>query len=747
MRSHARRRRTIWLGLGTLLLALAGQGLAQPPPGSWPTILASDGFTVPVASGILYSHFAIATSDGPLDMHHLHIDLGNPSLRLGVGLAHDRLLSEDETVSSMVLRSGAVAGINGDYFDIHESGTPLNIVIQDGHLLRSPWRFVALAIGKDGRARIVRFRWTGALVLPETGETHPLDGYNSGLSSDGIVAVSDVRGYGAPPPEPGGRQTVAELTPAGETARFLVKQDAVVDVSAPNDASRYFVKQIWPQQAFYAPFPKDEMILIGRGSGSDWLQRKIAAGVPVQVHLVTDPDWHDVQSAIGGGPLLVDEGQLVTDPDPPGPKDRDQRFPLIGVGLSRDGRTMMVVEVDGRQPGLSIGLTRSQLAAYLQDRGAYQAMTLDSGGSATVVARLPGQSVPTVVNSPSDGRERPVADALLIYTSSVPGPAVRLLVNANQPLRLFAGATAPLSIIGVDGAGNPVPPQAPVIIAPQGVSVDSDWTVHAGTEPASGALEVRSGSAAGSAPITVLTHLGRLVALPTTVNLVSGAGWRFTLAGLDPDGHQVVLPGTAGTWVVNPPWLGTISAPGEFVAGERLGTGKISVRLGGAAAEARVAVESTARLLSQFDQGGWSFQGYPETVTGSVAQVSEPRHGLHPSAKLAFQLDGATNRAAYLETQLPIPGAPTGMTLWAYGDGSGVWFRGTYTQANGLPGTVTFARRVNWTGWRSVTAELPQGLAYPITWTSFYVVETDPTHAPHGVLYLSSVRAIYPGRQ
>ncbi len=79
---------------------------------------------------------------------------------------------------------------------------------------------------------------------------------------------------------------------------------------------------------------------------------------------------------------------------------------------------MLLVAVDGRQPRLSIGLTQPQLAAYMLWLGAYQAMAFDSGGSVTMVVRLPGRGA-TVVNSPSDGRERPVADALLVF--SMPG--------------------------------------------------------------------------------------------------------------------------------------------------------------------------------------------------------------------------------------------------------------------------------------------------------------------------------------
>src|SRR5207247_5345671 len=120
--------------------------------------------------------------------------------------------------------------------------------------------------------------------------------------------------------------------------------------------------------------------------------------------------------------------------------------PVIAGGIGRDGRSVTLVEVDGRQPNLSIGLTRPELAEYLRWLGAYQAMAFDSGGSAEVVARLPGQPAPTVVNSPSDGRERPVANALLVYSTSVPGPAVKLLVNAGRPLRLFANAVTPLSV-------------------------------------------------------------------------------------------------------------------------------------------------------------------------------------------------------------------------------------------------------------------------------------------------------------
>ncbi len=426
---HRRSRRRIrWLeGLcaGLLLLVLAGPGLADSPR-FWPAVQSSEGWTLPVAPGISYSHYTLRTSAGPLSVHHLRLDLGNPTVRLSAWLAHDQLISPDETVSSMAGRTGAVAGINGDYFDIGDSGMPLNILVKDGELLRSPSGWVALAIGKDRSVRIVRYRWAGSVVFPTTRQSYWVAGFNTGMIPDGLTVLSNVRGYGAPPPPPGVRQTVVELAPAEESrAGYLVASTGLLPLPSRDEGPLYTVKQVWPQQAYYAPFPRGARLLVGRGNAADWLQRNVAPAMPVQVNLATDPDWRTEHAVIGGGPLLVDQGQLAEDPYSPVPNERYHRNPVSAVGISRDGRTMLLVAVDGRQPRLSVGLTQPQLAAYMQWLGAYQAMEFDSGGSVTMVIRPAGRPAPVVVNSPSDGHERPVADALLVFSMPSEGQAGR----------------------------------------------------------------------------------------------------------------------------------------------------------------------------------------------------------------------------------------------------------------------------------------------------------------------------------
>ena len=76
---------------------------------------------------------------------------------------------------------------------------------------------------------------------------------------------------------------------------------------------------------------------------------------------------------------------------------------------------MTVVLVDGRQHGYSEGVTLPELSALLVELGVHDAIELDGGGSATLVA-ADEDGEPRVLNSPIHsripGRERPVANHL-----------------------------------------------------------------------------------------------------------------------------------------------------------------------------------------------------------------------------------------------------------------------------------------------------------------------------------------------
>jgi exopolysaccharide biosynthesis protein len=136
----------------------------------------------------------------------------------------------------------------------------------------------------------------------------------------------------------------------------------------------------------------------------------------VRPALATESDLDGVEDAVAGmGPrngqastLLVDEG---SNRGSTAQVAAAQRHPRTAAGVSRDGRTLLLLVVDGRRPGWSIGATLPELAALMIDAGAWSALNLDGGGSSALWHREPGRAG-RVLNRPSDGRVRPVANHL-----------------------------------------------------------------------------------------------------------------------------------------------------------------------------------------------------------------------------------------------------------------------------------------------------------------------------------------------
>jgi hypothetical protein len=84
---------------------------------------------------------------------------------------------------------------------------------------------------------------------------------------------------------------------------------------------------------------------------------------------------------------------------------------------------VLLVATDGRQPGYSVGMTNFELAQTLARLGAVRGMALDGGGSSTLAFEG------TVLNRPSDGRERSVANSFMLqyYGVFAPPPAQDVL--------------------------------------------------------------------------------------------------------------------------------------------------------------------------------------------------------------------------------------------------------------------------------------------------------------------------------
>jgi hypothetical protein len=155
------------------------------------------------------------------------------------------------------------------------------------------------------------------------------------------------------------------------------------------------------------------------GSQASKLVAETPPGTIVHTQFSLTPNWpaSGINDAIGGGPVIVRNGKAVYTagedflPSQLGPRD-----PRTGIGQRRDGSLVMVV-VDGRRRGYSVGLTNFELAQTLVRLGAFTASALDAGGSSTMA--FDGK----LLNRPSDsGGERAVSELLALEYIGVYAP-------------------------------------------------------------------------------------------------------------------------------------------------------------------------------------------------------------------------------------------------------------------------------------------------------------------------------------
>jgi len=327
-----------------------------------------------------------------------------------------------EPLTSISARTNSLAAINGGYFVIEpKDGTPgdlAGISVLEGDL-------VSEAV--DGRT---------SLVLPEgDGEgadvAAPSDSFtatssdSAGRQVDGLNRKPGfIRGCGgdggdAPTERPKHDFTCTDpnevilFTPIfGASTEPGEGAEAVLDSSG---------RVVEFRESRGGPIPSGGSVLSGTGEGSDWLRAHARPGATVVVETDVSADGAPLAGETGvvnGGPRLLSGGNPDITAFAEGfvyPENPEFYFRF---GVRRNPRTLagvtpggdpLLVAVDGRRPGYSVGASFPESAAIMDSLGAEEAVNLDGGGSTTVTVGK------RLVNRPSDSTgERPIGDAVVL---------------------------------------------------------------------------------------------------------------------------------------------------------------------------------------------------------------------------------------------------------------------------------------------------------------------------------------------
>jgi hypothetical protein len=332
-----------------------------------------------VAPGVTFTRWSQTDARGPIVAHLLTIDPSTPGLR--VDYASMGAVRRVAPVRDILAIDRAVAGVNGDFYDIGHTGAPLGLGKdrQRGllHARQDGWN-KAFFINRNGRAGI------GDLPMNARVLHHP---------------KLKVTNLNSPFVMPGG---IGIYTPRwGRTAGYGVTQGQTERVRAVTVVNG----RVGTNRAKLShDKPITGLLFIGRGEGAKVL-RKLPKGtrIKVQWSLQGHP-----QMAISGNNFLVHDGIIRA-------IDDREMHPRTAVGVDSDTGEVLLLVIDGRQAD-SRGYTMVELANLMVDLGADEAVNLDGGGSSTMVAKNRNGAM-AVLNDPSDGFQRWVANAIEVtYT-------------------------------------------------------------------------------------------------------------------------------------------------------------------------------------------------------------------------------------------------------------------------------------------------------------------------------------------
>ncbi|WP_278738749.1 phosphodiester glycosidase family protein [Paenibacillus macerans] len=682
-----------------------------------------------------YTWYDMKLPQGLEKVHFVEFDPRNPALELQPGKTEGKVYGM-QGVTKMANdadRSGnrVIAAINADFYDM-STGVPLGLFMGDGEILTSPpddW--FAFGMKSDGTTiygpspRLDR-------TLNINGNTVPIHHINRMRFNSEALILYTPSFY-----------TSTMTNDLGDEVELEVLDGAVKS----GETMRLRVAAIHKDQG-NTPLAEGKVVLSASGS-----YRELLSGLKIDDEITAsfafEEAWGDVKMAVGGQHLLVKDGVPMSDPD-------RELYPRVAIGTKADG-TVVMLEVDGRAPGFSEGVSFQDLALMLKDMGIVDALLLDGGGSATFVARLPGEPTRKILNRPSDGAERKTANGILLVNKAPESAASKLVVQPNLE-RVLIGSSFRFNTAAVDEYAHPAPfAGSPNWSVDASVgSIDESGLFTAGNTPGMADISVTAGGLAGSGQVEVVDELSELKFPDAVRTFTSGAQQTLSVTALR-NGQVIQADNRMFEWRVEGP-IGSIDENGTFTATtETEQSGRIIASYRGIEVSMDVHVGLPPVILEDFENGLDRYlpsAGDRYTLAGVSEETNEDfvRFG-NKSAKLEYDFTGTIGTSgAYIKAKsaddyIEIPGYPEKISMWVYGDGKKHWLRAQMFDANGGNIPINFVEEtvgVDFTGWRYLEAEVPQGrplplkLAMPVRY-----METKNDNKDAGAIYIDQIRALY----
>lgn len=670
-----------------------------------------------VTKGVTYSYEHRLSTDGWQNIHALEVDLTSDNVKIAP-VESSTEYGMKETALKILNDSGAVAGVNADFFGMTGSySASFGPVISDGNVISvgtdknlTSDEFAAYFMDDNGNSFIDYLKFTA-------------DFKNESGSKLELASINKITQMVYP--------IYFNAEAAASTKDLDARFSGLVKLVVENNVITYISQ---PGETVNCPSSDTGYLIIVKDSYANYANENFKVGDAVQTVINSSIDIDSIQTAVGGGGRILVNGSVVSDGT-----IIAGRQPRTALGISQDGSKLILMVVDGR--GTSIGATHSEMAELVREYGAYNAMHLDGGGSSTMVVETAEEDSLSVKNTVSEGTARKIMTALGVYNTSTTGALNELKLKASSD-RAMTGESVSLKVTGFDSYYNKVNIPADQIVynAVGGNAYVSDGKLYA-TEPGVVTVTATYGGYTG-ADTVIFANASTLTPSTSIVSLSEGQSVTFTFTAKDSDGYSnSVSNGINYTLTDNS--IGTMS--GNTFTATNKGSGYIECDKNGAKCYIAVTVGGTLKTVESFDGSrAVAFSSYPNTIKGSTAYTSTASEGSKALQIKYVFAESTSTQAAYANFSNPITfnGSPDKITLSVNGNGTEQWLRGKITDSKGASYTLDFTKTLNWSGWKDVSASIPSGVSYPIKLETVYVAALSNKNTNEQSVIFDNLRAV-----
>ncbi len=720
MNKYIRKSLTLILVLAILLVSFSSTVFAAPK------VIDQTVQKQNITSGVVLEKYNRFTTSGWIKSNVLRVDLSNENVKVD-SLVHKTSAFTLTTVKNLAKTYGAIAAVNGSYFD-YATGNAYGPVMSSGtfdlaNTINNTDDIATFSLDNMNKALFAYWDTKVELITP-TGEREPIAAYNrySGYYNMNMYIVDSKWG----PKTPGVTSTYPKdwyemVVENGVVKEFRIDQPGV-------------------------DIPKNGYVVLATFGQGQKLMKEFKVGDPVAYDVTLNVDKTNMKMALTGGTLLVKDGEVLSKftKYPDGVNDRN---PSTAVGTTADGKTLIVVTVDGRSK-TSIGMTVAELAAYMKELGCANAINYDGGTSTVMVARPAGTTDLSVVNSPSNGVGG-VANGLGIFSIGPKGPVDTLLVTSYED-SVFVNTSRAFTVKGLDRYLNPVDIDYDDIKwSVSGVKGTFKGNVFYPTTAGEAVVTAKIGETViGTCPISVLGSPVKLELNYDKLNTQASASTSFTLKGWSKDGYSASIVPSHAKWNVTGK-VGTV-ASNVFTAG-KTGTGYVSASFAGVSVYCPVSIAQPGinKIIEDFSAETMNVDLSSKTVTAKYSRATNVYKSAKYSGKLTYDFtkNVQTSRSAYIN--LPNGGytldpSTSKLGMWVYSSAKKpVWIGAMVYDQKGNVHYKYFSKGITWTGWKYLQVSLDD-VNSPSKVTKIYAVEATKQKAS-GTLYFDNLTMVYSG--